>query len=54
VGKAGTPVADVVPSLVFAAHPADVRDVMVAGRWIVRDGLHTAIDVAAELERAIR
>jgi formiminoglutamate deiminase len=34
---AGTPDEDVVPSVVFAAHPADVRDVMVAGKWIVRD-----------------
>ena len=28
---------------------ADVRDVMVGGDWIVRDGRHTAFDVAAAL-----
>lgn len=36
----GIPEEDLVPALVFAAHPADVRDVMVAGRWIVRDREH--------------
>jgi formiminoglutamate deiminase len=54
VRMAGTPDDEIVQSLVFAANPADVRDVMVAGRWIVRDGLHVAIDVAAELERTLR
>jgi formiminoglutamate deiminase len=38
VRLAGTAEDDLVPALVFAAHPADVRDVMVAGRWIVRAG----------------
>jgi hypothetical protein len=27
---------------------------MVGGRWIVRDGAHVTIDVAAELAAAIR
>ena len=36
-------------SAVFAATAADVRDVMVGGEWIVRDGRHTAFDVAAAL-----
>ena len=38
-------------SAVFAATAADVRDVMVGGDWIVRDGRHTAFDVAAALAR---
>ncbi len=45
---------DVVPALVFAAQPSDVRHVMVGGRWIVRDGAHVSLDVAAALERAVR
>jgi formiminoglutamate deiminase len=36
-------------SAVFAATAADVRDVMVGGEWIVRDGRHSAFDVAAAL-----
>ena len=51
---AGTRDEDIVPAVVFAAHPADVRNVMVGGRWIVRDGAHTLLDVAAELERTVR
>jgi 5-methylthioadenosine/S-adenosylhomocysteine deaminase len=31
------PVYDVYATLVFSANPADVRDVMVAGRWLMRD-----------------
>lgn len=54
VRLAGTRDEDVVPAVVFAAHPADVRNVMVGGRWIVRDGAHTLLDVAAELERTVR
>jgi formiminoglutamate deiminase len=38
---------------VFCAGAADVRDVMVAGRWIVRDGAHTSIDVARELREVL-
>jgi formiminoglutamate deiminase len=34
----GTRPEDAVPATVFAAGPRDVRHVMVAGRWIVRDG----------------
>jgi formiminoglutamate deiminase len=45
---------DLVPALVFAAHPADVRNVMVAGEWIVRDGAHLTIDVPRELAEAVR
>jgi cytosine/adenosine deaminase-related metal-dependent hydrolase len=31
------PVYDVYATLVFAAMPTDVRDVMVGGRWLMRD-----------------
>jgi hypothetical protein len=34
---------------VFAAAAADVSDVMVGGRWIVRDGTHATLDVRREL-----
>jgi cytosine/adenosine deaminase-related metal-dependent hydrolase len=40
---AGTPEEDIIASVVFAAHPADVRDVMAGGRWIVRDGQHVTL-----------
>ena len=40
-------------SAVFAATAADVRDVMVGGDWIVRDGRHTAFDVAAALRDVV-
>jgi cytosine/adenosine deaminase-related metal-dependent hydrolase len=39
--------------LVYAAAAADVRDVMVGGHWIVRDGRHLAIDAAAELRAVL-
>ena len=38
----------------FAATAADVRDVMVGGDWIVRDGRHAAFDVAAALSASGR
>jgi formiminoglutamate deiminase len=40
-------------AVVFGAAAADVRHVMTGGRWIVRDGAHTKLDVPAELARAI-
>jgi formiminoglutamate deiminase len=40
-------------AIVFAAAAADVRHVMVGGRWTVRDGTHASLDVAAELEAAL-
>jgi formiminoglutamate deiminase len=49
VRLAGTPAG----AAVFCAGAADVRDVMVGGRWVVRDGAHVSIDVAAELRAAI-
>jgi cytosine/adenosine deaminase-related metal-dependent hydrolase len=53
VRLAGTPAEEAVPSVVFAAAPGDVRDVMVGGRWVVRDGEHVSLDVAAELHAAL-
>ena len=40
--------------LVFAATAADVESVVVGGRTVVEDGAHRSVDVAAELETAIR
>ena len=44
---------DPVAAVVFAASAADVRDVIVGGEPMVRDGRHLRMDVPAELERAI-
>ncbi len=49
VRLAGVPVA----TAAFCASASDVRDVMVGGRWIVRDGAHVAIDAAAELREVL-
>lgn len=40
-----TPVHRPVSAVVFTITPADVRDVMVAGRWVVRDRQPTTVDV---------
>ncbi len=41
-------------AVVFAATAADVAHVMADGKWIVRDGVHSALsDVAGELARTI-
>ena len=53
VRLAGTRPEEAVPSVVFAAAAGDVRDVMVGGRWVVRNGEHLALDVAAELRAAL-
>ncbi|MDP1849385.1 MAG: formimidoylglutamate deiminase [Solirubrobacteraceae bacterium] len=50
VRLAGTPP---LAGAVFCATAADVRHVMVGGRWIVRDGRHVTIDVARELREVI-
>ena len=40
---------------VFAATAADIRDVVIGGRDVVRDGVHLLVpDVPGELSRAIR
>jgi formiminoglutamate deiminase len=53
VRLAGTPVTHLLDGLVYAATASDVRHVMVAGEWIVRDGHHVAIDTVAELRGAL-
>jgi formiminoglutamate deiminase len=53
VRLAGTAPRHAVESAVFAAGAADVRHVMVGGRWIVRDGVHLSLDVEAELQKAV-
>ena len=58
VGLDGVRLAGIAPdhaleSVVFAATAADVRDVIVGGRFVVRDGVHLDLDVAAELGAAI-
>jgi formiminoglutamate deiminase len=50
---AGAAAATVVEAVVFAATAADVGSVIVAGREVVRDGVHLAMDVGAELSDAI-
>ncbi len=53
VRMAGVTQASAVDSAVFAATAADVRNVIVGGRPVVRDGAHLEIDVAAELRDSI-
>jgi formiminoglutamate deiminase len=53
VRLAGADPDDPVPMLVAAATAADVTDVVVAGRHLVRDGAHVGMDVATELRAAI-
>jgi hypothetical protein len=51
---AGTVADDAVAATVFAGGACDVRDVMVGGCFVVRDGTHVSIDVARELAIAVR
>jgi cytosine/adenosine deaminase-related metal-dependent hydrolase len=44
---------ELIDGVVFAAAAADVRDVVVGGEVIVRDGCHRSLDVAQELARAV-
>ena len=53
VRLAGVDPDDPVPMLVAAATAAEVTDVVVAGRHVVRSGAHLSMDVAAELRAAI-
>jgi len=53
VRPAGIDPDDPVPMLVTAATAADVSDVVVGGRHVVRQGEHTGLDVAAALRAAI-
>ena len=38
------PIYDIYATLVFAAMPSDVRDVMVAGKWLMRDRTVTTLE----------
>jgi formiminoglutamate deiminase len=53
VRLAGLPDAALVDAVVFGGAAADVRDVIVGGRFVVRDGRHIALDVPRELEDAL-
>ena len=53
VRMAGARDGDPVGTLVFAGAAADVRDVIVGGRFVVRDGRHRALDVPRELAGAL-
>lgn len=53
VRLAGTEVADMLDAVVFAGAAADIRDVIVGGRFVVRDGDHVRLDVPGELAGAI-
>jgi cytosine/adenosine deaminase-related metal-dependent hydrolase len=53
VRLAGTTADGALDAAVFAATAADVREVIVGGKPIVRDGAHLQIDVAAELTESI-
>jgi cytosine/adenosine deaminase-related metal-dependent hydrolase len=53
VRLAGTTPADALAAIVFSGSAADVRHVMVGGRWIVRDAAHTSLDVSRELSEAL-
>jgi len=48
-----TPPEQLIPALVFASAAADVTDVVVGGRFVVRHGAHVDLDVPSELRRAI-
>ena len=54
VRTAGTTADHALAAVVFAATAADVTDVVVAGEQLVVGGRHRSIDVAAELDAAIR
>ncbi len=53
VRLAGTDAAHALDAVTFAAAAADVRAVMVGGRWIVRDGRHAGFDVPLALAEAV-
>ena len=55
VRTAGAPDDLAAETAVFAASAADVRDVVISGRDVVRDGVHLLVpDVPGELSRSIR
>jgi len=54
VRTAGTTIGGAVETAVFAGIATDVTDVYVDGRHIISEGRHSTIDVAAELDVAIK
>jgi formiminoglutamate deiminase len=54
VRLAGARPDDLVDAVAFAGTAADVSDVMVDGRWIVRGGEHASVDVVGLLDRVTR
>jgi formiminoglutamate deiminase len=54
VRLAGAPDAQLLDALVFAGAASDVRDVIVGGRFVVRDGRHLSLDVQRELAASIK
>ena len=54
VRTSGTTADHALAAVVFAATAADVTDVVVAGERLVVGGRHRSIDVAAELDAAVR
>ena len=54
VRLAGTDSETAIESVVFAAAAPDVRSVIVDGREVVSEGRHVSIDVAWELDEAVR
>ena len=53
VRMAGTDAASALAATIFGATSADVHHLVVGGRTVVRAGVHTTINVAAELDSAI-
>jgi formiminoglutamate deiminase len=53
VRLAGLVDADLIDAVVFAGTAADVRDVIVGGRFVVREGQHVSLDVPRELRDAL-
>jgi formiminoglutamate deiminase len=53
VRLAGSSAEHTIESVVFGATAADVRNVIVGGRFVVRDGAHLRLDVPTELDQAI-
>ncbi|MDQ2813701.1 MAG: formimidoylglutamate deiminase [Actinomycetota bacterium] len=55
IRTAGAPGDFALETAVFAASAADIRDVVISGRDVVRDGVHQLLaDVPAELSRSVR
>ncbi len=49
-----TPLYDIYAALVFAAHAADVRDVMIDGKWVARNGVTLTLEQPGVLHDAAR